>query len=479
MIEWMQTHRKWLVITIWIATIAFIGAGFVGWGQFNLASKSSTVAEINGNTEISIQDVQEIYNNLFMDLNQKLGGKLDDATAEKLGLKKQAFEMAIKHGILREYAKNLGLYVTDEEVAKAIIDTFKDTKTYKKYLQMNGLKAKEFEDNLRKQLLIQKLTQTLHLKPTKTEKLTVASALYNADNISIKIIDKNSVKVNISEDELKKYWGKNKDKYKSPEMYKIAIVKTPIEGIVTKKELKEYYENNKNEYKNENGEIIPFEKAKEKVKKDILAKKSLKNAVLAYKKLKGGAKNYQLYTLPLNNNLIPADKMQELINKGYLKPFIKDNFYISALLIEEIKPKPLPFEKAKVYVLKDLLNIKTKEALINEAKKEFKNFKGKNIGFVTKYDANKIKMLNPEEATEFLFNLFSSYKPKDFFLIPSQNPQKAVIYNIKEQKLLDEIKYQKNKTQVELLTENLINTQLLEDLIKELMQKYHIKSYIK
>ncbi|GAX87588.1 peptidyl-prolyl cis-trans isomerase D [Lebetimonas natsushimae] len=479
MIEWMQTHRKWLVITIWVATIAFIGAGFVGWGQFNLASKSSTVAEINGNTEVSIQDVQEIYNNLFMDLNQKLGGKLDDATAEKLGLKQQAFKMAIEQGLLREYAKNLGLYVTDEEVAKAIIDTFKDTKTYKKYLQMNGLKAKEFEENLRKQLLVQKLTQALHLKPGKTETLSIASALYNADNISIRVINKNSVKVNINEDELKKFWEKNKDKYKSPEMYKIAIVKTPIKGVVTDKELKEYYENNKNEYKNENGEIIPFEKAVDKVKKDLLAKKSLRNAVLSYKKLKEGAKNYDLYTLPLNNNLIPSDKMQELINKGYLKPFIKDNFYISALLIEEIKPKPMPFQKARVYVLKDLLNIKTKDALINQAKYALKNFKGKNIGFVTKYDANKIKSLKPEEATEFLFNLFLSDKPKGFFLIPSQNPQKAVVYQITEQKLLDENKYKQNKAQIGILTENLLNSQAIDDLIKELMQKYHIKSYVK
>jgi peptidyl-prolyl cis-trans isomerase D len=479
MIEWMQTHRKWLVVTIWIATIAFIGAGFVGWGQFNLTSKSSTVAEINGNTEVSIQDVQEIYNNLFMDLNQKLGGKLDDATAEKLGLKQQAFKMAIEQGILREYATNLGLYVTDEEVAKAIIDTFKDTKTYKKYLQMNGLKAKDFEENLRKKLLIQKLIQALHLKPTNTETLTTASTLYNADKISIKVINKNSVKVNISEDELKKFWEKNKDKYKSPEMYKIAIVKTPIKGIVTEEELKEYYENNKNEYKNENGEIIPFKKAQYQVKKDLLAKKSLRNAILAYKKLKEGAKNYKLYTLKFNNNIIPVDKMQELINKGYLKPFIKDNYYISALLIEQIKPQPLPFDKAKAYVLKDLLNIKTKEALINEAQNALKNFNGKNIGFVTKYDANKIKILKPEEATEFLFNLFLSDKPKGFFLIPSQNPNKAVIYQITEQKLLDENKYKENKTQVEMLSENLINTQAVEDLIKELMQKYHIKSYVK
>lgn len=142
--------------------------------------------------------------------------------------------------------------------------------------------------------------------------------------------------------------------------------------------------------------------------------------------------------------------MKELISKGYLKPFIKNNFYISALLIEEIKPKPLPFEKARVYVLKNLLNIKTKEALINEAKNMLKNFKGKNIGFVTKYDANKIKMLKPEEATEFLFNLFLSDKPEGFFLIPSQNPQKAVVYKIKEQKLLDKIKFKENKTQVEI-----------------------------
>ncbi len=32
MITWMQRHKKWLVITIWISTIAFVGAGFVGWG---------------------------------------------------------------------------------------------------------------------------------------------------------------------------------------------------------------------------------------------------------------------------------------------------------------------------------------------------------------------------------------------------------------------------------------------------------------
>ncbi|WP_236619692.1 peptidyl-prolyl cis-trans isomerase [Lebetimonas sp. JS085] len=262
-------------------------------------------------------------------------------------------------------------------------------------------------------------------------------------------------------------------------MYKIAIVKTPITGEVSEKELKDYYKNNKNDFKNEKGEILPFEKAKSQVKQALLAQKSKREAILAYKKLKEGANNYKLYTLGINNNLIPPQKMQELIKTGYLKPFIKNSFYISALLIEEIKPSPMPYIKARAYVLKELLNIKTKKALLQTAKNRLKNFKGRNIGYVTKYDAVKIKGLKPDEATEFLFNLFLSKKPEGYFLIPSQNPKKAVVYKILEQKLLDKIKFEKNKAQVKIFADNLINTQAIQDLINELMQKYHIKSYVK
>jgi len=42
MITWMQTHKKWLIITIWIATIAFVGAGFVGWGAYSYGKKEDT-----------------------------------------------------------------------------------------------------------------------------------------------------------------------------------------------------------------------------------------------------------------------------------------------------------------------------------------------------------------------------------------------------------------------------------------------------
>jgi len=172
--------------------------------------------------------------------------------------------------------------------------------------------------------------------------------------------------------------------------------------------------------------------------------------------------------------------MQTLIQNGYLKPFISNSKYISAKLIEEIPPKPMDYKKAKEEVKKDLLEIKTLEALNKKAKEELKNFKGKKTGFVTKYDGNKIKDLNPQEAIEeFLFPAFSLEKNKNYLLIPKNNPNKAILYKVLEQKMLEEKEYEKNKEQVKMLAQVLLNNSLIEDLVRDLMNKYRIVSYVK
>jgi peptidyl-prolyl cis-trans isomerase D len=461
-----------------VATIAFIGAGFVGWGQFQFNKSSSTVAKV-GDTEVSVKDWQRMYQNVFEEYNKALGGKLDEATAKKLGLEKIALQRAIQAAILREYAKNLDLYVTDQDVAKKILEYFKNEKTYKLYLKNTGQKASDFEEGLRKQLLIEKLLTYLHLKPTKTEVLAIASALYNADHLEIKVLNKENINISLNEKEIKAFWEKNKNRYLSPEKYKIAFVKIPLNQPVKESELKSFYEENKLNYKNQKGEILTFEKAKEQVKKDYLAHKLKKEAIIAYKKLKNSQGNYTITTLTQNNEIIPEEKMQTLISQGYLKPFVYNNSYITAKLIEEIKPKPLSFEEAKAKVIKDLIDQKATVALIQNAKKMVKTFKGKDIGYVTKYDANKIKDLPTLYAQEFLFTLFKSQNPNSFILLPKQNPQYAVLYRIKEQKLLDKQKFEKNKKYVYSLTEALINEELLNDLIKELSGKYKIVTYVK
>jgi len=476
MIEWMQTHRKWLVITIWVATIAFIGAGFVGWGQFQFGRKADEIARV-GDIPVTIQDVQKEYNDLFDSFNKALGGRLDDAMAKKMGLDKLAINRAIQKALLRAYAKDLGLYVTDEEVAKEILKIFKSKQEYKKYLKANNLKAAEFEKSLKKDLLIQKLLTLLNIKPSKEEILTIASSLFNSDNVKIKILKKPKVK--LTEDEVKKYWQKHKNEFLSNEKYKIAYIIIPLNQKVDEELLKEFYEKNKLNYKDKNGKILPFEKAKDKVLVDYLAKKLKKEAILEYKKLKTLKTKYKEAVVELNNNLIPPNEMQELIKNKILKPKVINNSYIIAKLLKTIKPQPLPYKKAKDLVAKILQEKKAKEELIKRAKKLVNNgFDAKELGFITKYDVQKIP-LNPILAQEFLFEMFKSTKKRDFVLLPKNAPEVAVVYEILEQRLLEKEKYKEHKKEVKELTKNLLDEELLQDLIAYLYTKYKIVKFIK
>jgi peptidyl-prolyl cis-trans isomerase D len=235
-----------------------------------------------------------------------------------------------------------------------------------------------------------------------------------------------------------------------------------------------------NDYKNEKGEILPFEEAKEQVKTDLIAKKLKKEAVITYKKLKNNElDDYKLVSVEKHNKIIPAEKMDDLIKNGYLKPFVYNNQYVTAKLVEEIKPQPMPYAQAKPKVTEILLQKKTTEALVKKAQEELKNFQGKDLGFVTKYDVNKIPELSPLYAEKFLFDVFTSQKPKGYVLIPENNPKYAVLYDITAQKLLEKEKYEKNKQSVYMLSEAMLNSELLNDLINSLKEKYKVVSYVK
>ena len=90
MITWMQKHRKYLVVTIWVSTIAFAGAGFVGWGTYDLnASRASSVAKV-GHRNISIQEFQNRYGQLHAYYSQLFDEQLSDEKASELGIENLA-----------------------------------------------------------------------------------------------------------------------------------------------------------------------------------------------------------------------------------------------------------------------------------------------------------------------------------------------------------------------------------------------------
>jgi peptidyl-prolyl cis-trans isomerase D len=482
----MQTHKKWLIITIWIATIAFIGAGFVGWGAYSYGKKQDEVARIK-DTSIKVKDIQNIYSELYNKLNQIMGGKLDEATAKQFGLEKQAFKEALKEAMLIQFAKDNGLYITNEELAKALIEipAFHkngkfDKKLYKQYLSNTRQTAEEFESNLKKQLLIFKISQALNIPSTTTLQDTIASYFFMEDKISIKTI--NSPKIEVTEEEIKNYWQKHKDNYKSPLTYNIGYFYVSLNANTTEAEINNYYDEHKTNYTDENGKILPLKDVKDKVKTDLLAKKTKKEAILTMKKLKNKELQFkEANNVTLENEYISTQNMQKLVTNKFLKPTLTDKGWLIATLIKINNPKPLDYEKAKNLAKKDLIIEKRKQTLIKLAKENLNNFEGKNIGFVGRDDLMKFKNLSVNEASIFLTSLFNSKTPNGYVLLPQEAPTKVILFKITEQKLLNISKYDKLKKIVVVSANKLKIEQLNKNLIKELERIYQsqIKIFMK
>lgn len=163
----MQRHKKWLIITIWISTIAFVGAGFVGWGQYSYGDKAGAVAKV-GNIEITQGSLQKSYSRLYAKYNEMFQGNFDEEKAKQFGLQKQALEELVQQALLLNLAASYDLELSDTELIAALTkqeyffrDGAFDKESYKIVLSQNHMSTQEYETALRKDLLIQKLLKLL------------------------------------------------------------------------------------------------------------------------------------------------------------------------------------------------------------------------------------------------------------------------------------------------------------------------------
>ena len=65
MLEWMQKHKKYLVITVWVSALALVFASMVEWGGGGFSAVSSDSVAKVGDIYISRQEYQRKYNEMY------------------------------------------------------------------------------------------------------------------------------------------------------------------------------------------------------------------------------------------------------------------------------------------------------------------------------------------------------------------------------------------------------------------------------
>lgn len=266
MLKAMRKNLKSLAPTLWFVIIAFIISIFAVWGgagRLGEGQRANTLATV-GKAKIS----GDIY---FQSLRQRLEtmkrefADLDSNFIQQLNIPQQVLEQIIQQTILLQLANDMGIRASDEELREKIKSypvfqqdgKFIGFGEYKKILEWNRLSISDFEQNLKKEIMLEKVIQVI------TSGISVAPEElwenYKKNNETAKleyvILETDKVEFNeeLQPSELMEMYEKNKDKYNIQEKreadYTFFLTDDlKIEIELSEQEIENYYQDNQSQF---------------------------------------------------------------------------------------------------------------------------------------------------------------------------------------------------------------------------------------
>ena len=484
MISWMQKNNKFLIVTIWIATISFIFTGAT-YG-FSFGIKSSSIGK-TGDIELSRDRFQMEYRNLYNRYNQMFQGKFDEAQAKQMRLQEQVLNSMAGQAMILNLAKDFGIVVQDKEVGDklASIKSFQKDGIFNKSIYMNflknmGLSAKTFENSLRDNITIEKTFSLINLKGVEEEYKTFATAFEVADKLKYNILSPKDINLTIDDSKLKGFWEVRKDMFKTAKEYSFDVVWVDTKDVnTTDKEINAYFNENSFKYTDTKGKLLSLDEAKPRVIRELKLKKSKKDANKRYISYKKGKINKsETIKYDINDFRLSKDIWDEITSKkigDLLKPKVVGDRYAILKIISIKEPTIKSFKDAKEQVLPLYKNDAVKELLAKVSEENLRNIdkiEAKISNFITLKNIEKQKLgLNQQESSELGSKLFTSDQEKGIISIGD----KVVVYKVIEQKL---ISLDKNETKgLKSNVDQLKKQSFQSNLMKELDKKYPTKFY--
>ncbi|MGE5361037.1 MAG: peptidyl-prolyl cis-trans isomerase [Bacteroidales bacterium] len=261
MLDRMRRHKSWLKWSLFLVVIAFILLyipSFLGNGT---ESNRDVVASVEGR-DITAGEFRRNYQ-AQMQMYRGAYGNVSEQMLKQLGIDQQILQQMVDEQAALAEAKRRGLSVTDEEVAQRIMllpafqegGRFIGEARYRQILSMQRppLTDREFEEQIRKGLLIDKLRAAL------TDWVTVADSdvqsEYNRRNEKVKLevvpilADKFRGQVQVSDGDVASYFDAHKAEYKVGEKRKVRYALVDVQEMrprvaVTASEIERAYNDN-------------------------------------------------------------------------------------------------------------------------------------------------------------------------------------------------------------------------------------------
>jgi peptidyl-prolyl cis-trans isomerase D len=253
-----KRKRSWIIIFL-LGLIIIVFIAFYGGNQFRDPALQD-VAEVNGDV-ITQREFALHYQKALERYREMLKGSLTPELEKSLNIRGTLLEELIQKRLVLQEARHLGLAANDEDLMTAIaqVPDFQVNGRFNKerYLQLlraNRISPGQFEDEQREQLTIQRLYSMLldavHIAEAEVrDRYRFEQGKINLYFVRLPLSAYLS-EVKLTEEELKKFYDRNKDLLKEPLKVQVEYLSYPFDRFassaqITDKEIEDYYQANR------------------------------------------------------------------------------------------------------------------------------------------------------------------------------------------------------------------------------------------
>lgn len=228
------TNSIWWKILFAVVVLSFVASGVAG---YMFASVDTSAAKVNGE-EISQQTFLEQYNQEYQRFSEQLGAQfaaVADSPEFVNGLRSSILDRLIDQELLRQYAAELQLDVSDSQIQQAIVtspifqkDGKFDNALYQQMLSTNGLSGDRYAQYLRQGLTLQQLNDGIARSAFTVPSQNARAAQLFFQQRDVRLAEfplaATVAQQQVNEEEISAYYNANKAAFAVPELVKVQYL---------------------------------------------------------------------------------------------------------------------------------------------------------------------------------------------------------------------------------------------------------------
>src|SRR4051812_8605583 len=249
MLDRMRRHKGWLKWSLGIVVVSFVVLYIPSFLNDSTqgAASNSVVASVDGR-DITAAQFRRVYQQQIQQYRQSYGANIDERLLKQLGIDQRIVQQMIQEEAALAEASRIGISASDAEVRERILSLpafqengqFIGDTRYRQLLQMQmpPIRPSEFEDQVRRSIVSEKLQAAVTGSITVADKDVEAEFRKRNEKVKMSVVnfpaDKFRDGTTASDDEVAKYFDAHKDAYRIGEKRKVRYVTIDQEALRAK-----------------------------------------------------------------------------------------------------------------------------------------------------------------------------------------------------------------------------------------------------